>query len=171
MLSRPFAVGCAWTFTNIWLVPLAWPLAAEIAAWLVTRLQHLLSVATPIVELAVTDVGIGELVLDLLIVVTHAAPVLWVVLPVLDAHVVPIHVPVEVKILIDIDIYIAVSPIDVIPNGITNCIGCAPSDPSRERATEDVTGGGREVIRLVVLVGPRTVNDGWFVIGNIDAFR
>ena len=51
MLSRPVA----WTFTNIWLVTVEWSLAAEIAAaWLVTRLQHLLPVATPIVELAVT---------------------------------------------------------------------------------------------------------------------
>jgi len=167
MLSWPLSVGSAWTFTNIWLAPLEWPLATELVTWL----QHLLAVATPIIELAVTDVGIGKLVLDLLIVVTHSAPVLWVVLPVLDAHVVPIHVPVEVKILIDIDIYIAVPPIEVIPNSITNCIGCAPSEPRRERATEDVTGGRGEVIGRVVLVGPRTVNHRWFVIGNIDAFR
>src|SRR6478672_10165667 len=124
MLSRPFAVHAAWTITSIRSITMVWPLTAEIAACLVTRLQHLLSVATPIVEL---------------VVVTHATPVLCVVLPMLDAHIVPIHVPVEVKILIDIDVYVAVPPIEVIPNGIANSVGCAPCDPRRERSTEDVT--------------------------------
>ena len=106
MLSRPVAVNTARTFTNIWLVTVEWSLAAEIAAaWLVTRLQHLLSVATPIIELAVTrPVGTGKSMLDPLVFITHAAPVVGIMIPVLDAHVVPIHVPVEVKILIDIDV-------------------------------------------------------------------
>src|SRR6476660_975861 len=131
MLSRPFAVHAAWTITSIRSITMVWPLTAEIAACLVTRLQDLLSVATPIVELAVADIGIGKLILDLLVVVTHATPVLCVVLPMLDARVVPIHMPVEVKILIDIDIYVAVPPIKVIPNGIANRIGCPPSDARR----------------------------------------
>jgi len=90
-----------------------------------------LSVATPIIELAVADIGIGKFILDLLVVVTHTSPVLCVVLPMLHPDIVPIHVPVEVKILVDIDIYVAVSPIEVVPNGIANRVGCAPSDARR----------------------------------------
>ena len=99
-------------------------------------------VATPIIELAITRIRVGKLILDLLIVVTHAVPVLCIVLPVLDAHVVPIHVPVEVKVLIDIDINVAVTPVEVIPDGVANRIGCPPSDAGRERAADDVTGAG-----------------------------
>lgn len=146
-------------------------MAAKIATWLVTRLQHLLSVATPVIELAVTGVGVGKLSLDLLVVVTHAAPVLCVVLPVLDFHIVPIDVPVEVEVLIDIDIDVAVTPVEVIPDGVANRIGCPPSDARRERAADDVTGGRREIIRLIVLVRPRTVNNRRLVIGDIDALR
>src|SRR6476646_8992404 len=110
MLSRSLAVNSAWTLTNIWLVTLQWPLAAEIATWLVAGLQHLLSVASPIIELAVTrTIGIGKLVLDLLVVIAHAAPVVGVVLPMLDLHVVPVDVSVEVKVLIDIDVNVTVS--------------------------------------------------------------
>ena len=174
MLSRPLALSSAWTLTDIWLVTLQRPFAAEIAAaWLVTRLQHLLSVATPIIELAVTRpvTGIGKPMLDPLVVITHAASVVGVVLPVLDAHVVPIDVPVEVKILIDIDIDVAVPPIEVVPDGIANCIGCPPSDARRECATDDVTGSWGEVIRRIVIVGPRPVDDRRLVIRDIDAIR
>jgi hypothetical protein len=169
MVSRPVA----WTFTNIWLVTVEWSLAAEIAAaWLVTRLQHLLPVATPIIELAVTrPVGTGKPMLDPFVFITHAAPVVGVMIPVLDVHIVPIDVPVEVKILIDIDINVAASPIEVIPDGIANRIGCPPSDARREYTTDDVTGGWGEVVRRVVLIGPRTVNDRWLVIGHINALR
>jgi hypothetical protein len=169
MVSRPVA----WTFTNIWLVTVEWSLAAEIAtAWLVTRLQHLLPVATPIIELAVTrPVGIGKPMLDPLVFITHAAPVVGVMIPVLDVHIVPIDPPVEVKILIDIDIDVAVPPIEVIPDGIANRIGCPPSDARRECPTDDVTGSWGEVIRRVVIVGPRPVDDRRLVIGHINAFR
>jgi hypothetical protein len=80
MLSRPLALSSARTLTDIWLVTLERPLAAEVAA-------------------------LGKLVLDLLVFIAHAAPVIGVVLPMLDTHVVSIYVPVEVKILIDIDVW------------------------------------------------------------------
>src|SRR6476660_4775954 len=130
MLSRPFAVHAAWTITSIRSITMVWPLTAEIAACLVTRLQHLLSVATPIVELAVTDIGFGKLILDLLVVVTHATPVLCVVLPMLDAHIVPNHGTDEAKILIAIDVYVSLPPIELIPDGSANSVGCSPCESS-----------------------------------------
>ena len=78
MLSRPLALSSDWTLTEIWLVTLQWPLAAEIAAWLVAGPQHRLSIASSIIELVVTrsDIGIGKLVPDLLVVIAHATPVI-----------------------------------------------------------------------------------------------
>ena len=83
MLSRPLTLSSAWTLTEIWLVTLQRPLATKIATWLVAGFQHFLSTATMIVELAVS-LGVGKLVLDLLVVIAHAAPVVGVVLPMLD---------------------------------------------------------------------------------------
>ena len=89
------------------------------ATWLVAGLQDLLSTATAVVELPVTrpDIGIGKLVLDLLVVIAHAAPVMGVVLPIPAVHV----VPVDVHVLVDIDVNVAVTPIEVIvPDGIAD---------------------------------------------------
>ena len=61
MLSWPLALSSAWTLTDIWLVADIWLVTdiclvadiwlvtSEIAGRLVTRLQHLLSVATFII--------------------------------------------------------------------------------------------------------------------------
>jgi len=50
----------------------------------------------------------------------HAAPVVGVVLPMLDFHVVSVDVPVEIIVLIDIDINFAGPPITTIPDGIAD---------------------------------------------------
>ena len=109
------------------------------AARFVTGLQDLIAAPSSIIELSVRRpcICLGEFVPNGIVFIAHAPSVMGIVLPFVEVPI-DIDVAVDVDVPIYVDVDIAVIPIDIVPDLAADCVGCAPRQPGRDCAANDV---------------------------------
>jgi hypothetical protein len=127
-------------------------------------LQDLIAAATPEIETCLTPIPdriVAKPLLDVRIVIGHAAAMIGIVLPIVD-----------VDIAIDVDVVVApiatatpiIAPIGPASDGIAN-----PKRHTRgDRRTGNISARWREVVWRVSGIRPRAINYRGIIVGHVD---
>src|SRR5262249_34804652 len=136
-------------------------------------LEHLLPVLAAKIlprRLPGLDVGLGEFLAHVGVIVFHTVTMVRIVLPlreivyVVAIEVVDVHVPVG-------HIDVAAAPVAVAPEGITGGNASRECDARSERSAGNVAVGRWEIVRRIIGIGPIPVHHGGLVVWNVDFVR
>ena len=159
-LAGPITVARAGSVT----VARAGPIAVACSWTVAIGLEHLLAVLAAKVlprRLPRLDVGLGEFLAHVGVVVSHAVTVIGVVLPFPAIDVGDVGGPVGHDV--DVARPVAVAP-ERVPNGDGGCKG----DAGRERRAGDIAVGRRKIVRRIVGIGPIPVHYGRLIVRNVE---
>ncbi len=123
-----------------------------------------------VVALVRPAVGLGIFVPDVLVLIVDAAPVIGIVIPVVQLYVVAIEV-IDIHVLVDVDANFITVPIEGIvsvPDAVSDGEARAPGNAARQRPAGNPARCRRIIIGRISGIGPSPINNGRLVIRHID---